>query len=27
MQIFPNQFDIGGQGIVKKNFRENNTLV
>lgn len=27
MQVFPKQFDIGGQGIVKKDFRKNNSLV
>ena len=27
MQVFPKQFDIGGQGIVKNDFRENSSLV
>ena len=27
MQIFPKQFDIGGQGIVMKDFRKSNSLV
>lgn len=27
MQVFPKQFDIGGQGIIKKDFRENSSLV
>lgn len=27
MQVFPKQFDIGGQGIIRNDFRENNSLV
>ena len=27
MQIFPKQFDIGGQGIVDTDFRDNASLV